>query len=679
METKTLLSIILLIVLVGVAVGTLVYYYVIKPKKNAESGEYTQRSKGPELNAAGKLSRMMKYFPGLGKYRNNLRAKLLMIDPGDDIAIDNEVGAILTQGLTVALGLFLIIVITTFMSPDNGVLVIGSGLLIAYVTFDGVIENKVHKLEHELLKGLSEAMTQIRHYYEQTQRVDDAVYMSMPEQTDLVRKHLQLIYDVLMAPNPRKAMDHYNRSQNNPYLQLLLATAVSTKEYGDTKTEDGSSSFLKNTELLKEEMNAELIREQKNDNAFAGIMAFTVGPIALMKPFEIWATTNMPMITPYYQGVYGTVAVVVVMLTTALCYSINRTLKEGSVEKRRDDSVWAKLAEKEPFSTYLESWIGLRKNYTKYLKYDRMLKGIGDHTGTKALLLKQCTYGVAAFILSIVLFVSGAISGRILAVSDFTNDFKNTVSASDEYKTTMNETAKDMIKYQLSIGNKPNADELAKQIREQQQNISTNDADTMAEAIISHMEKRDNSYFRWWYIIVAIGVAALAYMTPIILLKMNSKVIAARQETEIMRYQSMMMILMYVPGTDLFSILSWMERFSNCFLESVTQCIVELGSGQARAIKNMKMAETNTSFRAFCDNLLSIDKVGVRAAFDEIASDRNFFMKKREQDWDFDIHQKSNRASKIAFIPFYAILGVYLMIPWIEYGMELMKQFQGVM
>lgn len=679
METKTLLSIILLIVLVGVAVGTLVYYYVIKPKKNAESGEYTQRSKGPELNAAGKLSRMMRYFPGLGKYRNNLRAKLLMIDPGDDIAIDNEVGAILTQGLTVALGLFLIIVITTFMSPDNGVLVIGSGLLIAYVTFDGVIENKVHKLEHELLKGLSEAMTQIRHYYEQTQRVDDAVYMSMPEQTDLVRKHLQLIYDVLMAPNPRKAMDHYNRSQNNPYLQLLLATAVSTKEYGDTKTEDGSSSFLKNTELLKEEMNAELIREQKNDNAFAGIMAFTVGPIALMKPFEIWATTNMPMITPYYQGVYGTVAVVVVMLTTALCYSINRTLKEGSVEKRRDDSVWAKLAEKEPFSTYLESWIGLRKNYTKYLKYDRMLKGIGDHTGTKALLLKQCTYGVAAFILSIVLFVSGAISGRILAVSDFTNDFKNTVSASDEYKTTMNETAKDMIKYQLSIGNKPNADELAKQIREQQQNISTNDADTMAEAIISHMEKRDNSYFRWWYIIVAIGVAALAYMTPIILLKMNSKVIAARQETEIMRYQSMMMILMYVPGTDLFSILSWMERFSNCFLESVTQCIVELGSGQARAIKNMKMAETNTSFRAFCDNLLSIDKVGVRAAFDEIASDRNFFMKKREQDWDFDIHQKSNRASKIAFIPFYAILGVYLMIPWIEYGMELMKQFQGVM
>ncbi len=58
----------------------------------------------------------------------------------------------------------------------------------------------------------------------------------------------------------------------------------------------------------------------------------------------------------------------------------------------------------------------------------------------------------------------------------------------------------------------------------------------------------------------------------------------------------------------------------------------------------MKDSESYEAFKDFCDNLISIDKVGVVKAFDEIQTDREYFMKKREQDREENLARKLAKA-----------------------------------
>lgn len=656
-------------------------YLPNKAMKKDNIPSYIKSTAGPELTASGLFSRTLRKVPVMNKYRANLKARLSQVDPGDDISLDNECGKLILKGLETGIGVILAIIVMCIKSPDNAFLVIASGCVIAFVAFDGTINSKINKMENRMLSGLGDAMTSIRHYYEQTKRVDDAVYMALPDQNELVKKHLDIIYRILQSPDPKKSMMAYNRKQNNVYLQLFMATAVSTKEDGASKTDDGTDSFLKNTESLKEELNSELIRKKKNDIAFSGIEMMTLMPIAFLKPLEIWATTNMPMIVPYYNGVYGTVAVIAVMIVTYLCYRINSLLKEGSAEMKRADSIWAKFGDREPFNTWLSDYLGLRKNYTKYLKLDRMQKGIGDHSGAKALLLKQCVLFVTTFIVTLILFISGTISTSISSLHDFATDFKDVVGVSEDYKLAMEATAAQITAQAIADHNPPDINSLQDSLQTQGYNgkkYTATQANTIATAIESHYKSHMGAYFKWWYILASLAAAIIAYYTPVLMLKFSAKSIEARRAAEMMRFESMMMILIYVPGTDVYSILDWMERFANAYQETITQCQVEIGAGQERALRHMKDSENSVAFKSFCDNLMAIDQVGVKAAFDEVASDRAYLLKKREQDSNAEIEHKSSLASKIAFVPFYVILVMYLLLPWVRYAINLFQSFQSV-
>ena len=146
-----------------------------------------------------------------------------------------------------------------------------------------------------------------------------------------------------------------------------------------------------------------------------------------------------------------------------------------------------------------------------------------------------------------------------------------------------------------------------------------------------------------------------------------------------MQFQTIMLILMHIPGTTVSSILEWMERFSSCFLESITTCRAQLGHGQIKALQAMKDSERFEPFRSFVDCLLSIDKVGVVEAFDEIAADRAYNMESQQLEKTADLQKKGIRANQIAFVPMYVVLGFYLLIPMIRYAVAMFAEFQKVL
>ena len=124
----------------------------------------------------------------------------------------------------------------------------------------------------------------------------------------------------------------------------------------------------------------------------------------------------------------------------------------------------------------------------------------------------------------------------------------------------------------------------------------------------------------------------------------------------------------YEDGITIDTILEWLERFSYCFKASLEECIIELERGQQEALENMKAKETFPAFRRFCDKLMSIDNVGVAEAFDEIGTDRAYYIQKRQLDNKKMMDNKSAIAKMVCFAPLLYLIFLQLLLPFFSYA-----------
>jgi hypothetical protein len=180
-------------------------------------------------------------------------------------------------------------------------------------------------------------------------------------------------------------------------------------------------------------------------------------------------------------------------------------------------------------------------------------------------------------------------------------------------------------------------------------------------------------------LLIALLVGGFAFYAPVLYLNFKAQIIQLRKEEEVVRFQSIMLILMHMSGTTVDTILEWMERFSYCFKESIIQCRLEAAMGTQVALENMKDSETFEPFKDFCDNLLSVDRVGVVKAFDEVQTDREYFMKKREQDREENLAKKLAKAHRYMYLPLFGTISLYLLVPMGIYAANMFATMKDVL
>lgn len=175
-------------------------------------------------------------------------------------------------------------------------------------------------------------------------------------------------------------------------------------------------------------------------------------------------------------------------------------------------------------------------------------------------------------------------------------------------------------------------------------------------------------------ILLLIGV--LAYFIPDIRLRYRATLMRMNMLSEVTQFQSIIMMQMFIPDITVLRILMTMEQFAVIFRQSIRDCINEYSYSVTYALSNMKESENYEPFRRLCDNLLTVDKIGIERSFEEIIQDREHFQRQREADSYRMIRKKSGQAKLIAFIPMLLIMVTYLILP---YGMEAMRQFSVIM
>lgn len=145
-------------------------------------------------------------------------------------------------------------------------------------------------------------------------------------------------------------------------------------------------------------------------------------------------------------------------------------------------------------------------------------------------------------------------------------------------------------------------------------------------------------------------------------------------ENEVLSFHSIIIMLMHIKRVDAGIILEWMENFSDIFKTSIRECVDNYFYDEDEALEKLKVMEPYPPFVRIIENLQASDVVGIEKAFEEIYSQRHYFVEKRKQDNEISISNKGAIGRFIAFIPMVATIGLYLIIPFV---MESITELMG--
>lgn len=608
------------------------------------------------------------------KYYGKVKRKYGMLYPSDDPSITRQVTKMFTSAATICVCAMIVFVII----GKSDVFYTCLGIWMTGIIFTFYIDSSFNRLETKLLNQFSDYLTELRHYYHETNMLDSSLYMTLDNLPTEMSLHAQKIYEMVEDTDTTDKVDRYARNAPNRFFMTFAAICASIKEYGDKRVDD-VPLFLTNINYLKEELNIELLKKKKNDYLFSGLAFISLAPVLLLKPLELWMTSNMPETSSYFQGAGGTISTIIVFVISFLAYQVIGSLKDGRVDEMQEHALMHWLA-RMPFISRILVMIENHK-YSKTLKIGDDLKITGDKIGTRAFLLKRFLIGLACMILFNIASFIVIEKQKTDLFTNFTEAFENSVVPNEDYRIIMEETAKEYTaSYEYITGKDANEqkEELAKKITSERQ-IKPKYAEEIADVILSHSKSAANTYYKWWILLLSFGAGVIGYYIPLWLLKYRVSVMKMNMEDEVVQFQTLILILMYEDGVTLNVILDWMERFSFCFKDSIRKCIVNLEQNQQDALIELRDSEPFPPFKRYVDNLLAIDNAGIAGAFDEIKTEREYYKNKRAEDNEIICNKKASVGRTIAFVPYFIMLAGHLIIPFLALAMNMFSMMSDIL
>lgn len=162
-----------------------------------------------------------------------------------------------------------------------------------------------------------------------------------------------------------------------------------------------------------------------------------------------------------------------------------------------------------------------------------------------------------------------------------------------------------------------------------------------------------------------IGMAIFAYLEY--LRKLGA-------EGEVLGMQAMILLLMDVPCITITEILDMLGDCGDLFRKRIRRCMDEYAAEDEVALKRMFEDAEHPLFRQFAGRILASSRIGIKAAFAEIASDRHFFREQLQMNMEQERKKKVANAQVIAFFPMMFLLFAYLIIPFLYISLEQMKE-----
>jgi len=569
-------------------------------------------------------------------------------------------------GITLSVFVFLL-----FFSRNFYFLVIS--VFSAYMLHNQIIKMLVDKLDNKLLRQFEVFLGNVRHHYHEHGMIDEAIYDSIEECDYEISLHANKMYEVLTSSDVDESIEQYNDTAPNKFMKTFIAMCCLVQRFGD-KMADNKSVYLNNLNYLKQEINMELLRREKLGYLFQSLSVISVFPVFTLRLLEKWAVSNIPEINEYYDGPYGFMAVIVLFLLSFGAYQLIGRLQVNAVYTPMDGTMFALLLKIPAIRFFIDSII--EKNHSRALKYDRLLKKSGAKTSVNEFLVKRFLYAMLTLLFTVGICINIHSIARHNILYSSANlrmaEYDPQIDAEAEMKIIESDR-----KYILLMkGKKVGFQEVDRQLREHGEYTDERQSGIAAKRIADKLNLYGRHVFQWWELLISLFLSAVAWFVPYLMLLFRERVLRMNMEDEVMQFHTIILMLMHIERIAVEDILNWMEQFADIFRSSISKCINNYEYGDRKALEQLAADEPYAPFVRIIENLqTAADKITIEHAFDELKSEREYYMEKRKHDNEIMVNKKGMWGRFIAFIPMGATVFLYLLVPFVMVSAARLTEF----
>ncbi len=174
----------------------------------------------------------------------------------------------------------------------------------------------------------------------------------------------------------------------------------------------------------------------------------------------------------------------------------------------------------------------------------------------------------------------------------------------------------------------------------------------------------------WW----SVFALPLTYFGMSFGLALREDMIKLEREEEVMRFQNIILMLMESENINIQMILEQMEIFAVTFKSRIEYLIDEYPCRNIKVFEEVKEEISFKPFNRLMESFIACDSMSIRRAFDDVKSDRQYYVEKHKMDNDILIDNKGAIAKVVALLPLYAIIIFKLILPFILEGLTMMNE-----
>jgi hypothetical protein len=648
---------------------------ILYTRKQKNSGRSLRQEGEKALAFFISLYRAISRIPFLNTLLINIRKRLEIYTVTDESNIRKTTVILLITSATAYISL---VVIFWALTKDLLVMVLFA-VLLSFIA-DTIIELFINNLQNKLLRQQIKYLELLRHKYYEQKSVEDAnmeaCNLLNNEGTYEVYTQAERINDILSSRDVEDELAKYYETAPNKYFKMLAGIIYITKEYGDTIVKDGSV-FIRCITYLGREIKAELYKREKLKYALRSLSTISLLPLFFLKPLRNWASESFAPMESFYSGKLGIVLGITTILTSIISYIILRRLQ--SFDSHISLGYVKKSLEERLYDKFLYQVVDrlVPREYTKQShNLNELIKSAMAPVNIYTLYVRRLLVGFLGFVLGVCMFIGLNAYSRfsILYLPQMPEGYLGGQLSEEEHEKLKNIADYDR-SIILSLDDNLSEDAVLEELNQNGQ-LDKQETAIAHERINKKIKKLSNNIFWWWQLIICLLLFIVGYWVPVIGLHIMARARKIDMEDEVSQFQTIILMLMHMNRVHVQEILEWMEAFSIQFKEPLQKCILNFSSGPYEALEQLKSEVGFLPFLSIIDNLqLASSDLEVAKAFEELEDEMSFNRETRKETNERIVEKKKNLGNMIGFLPVYALIILYLIVPMLVAGMNSISAF----
>lgn len=681
MNLRSLLILTSFLLIVGFLI-TLTLYVVIENKRQKHKNRDFYSNDGDQRDSIQSYFNkflqetytFLSRFKLSSRYVLKLKTRLESVHKYDEYKMRKE-----TAKVFLLIGCIVIAVLGLIASMSQSWFFSLISVFAVVVIHDVVISHYIGSIEMKILTQMNGFLADVRHSYHEHGMVDEAIYSAFENSDKEISIQGEKLYEMLSSSEPDEALRNYFDTAPNKYLKIFAGLCHQVKEMGDRQVDD-ISLFLRNVTYLNNEVNMEILKRGQLMYQLKNINLIAALPLLLISPIESWTLSNFPAAEMFYGGSAGFIVKLVIIMIVILSYVFLKNLQVDGAKDYKPDR-FQEIVDRNENLKKLGSWL-VPLNHTKeYYKLEQLFKDCGEKLSLETYYLKRviifiCTFTIG---LGILMTVKTIQVNRVYTQPTTEFVFFDELTP-QEYEAGMLETEFDNQFLHALEGINVNQNEVVQIVSQNTTDMDSKTVKMKAVRIYKKLMKIRNQYFKWYELLLLLGLSYFCYYIPHLILVFTRHMRQVEMEKEILQFHTLILMLIYYERVSVEGILEWMELGATVFKEHLQTCLNDYEAGALRAIQDLKGRVNYPPMIRIIENLESaVERIPILRAFDEIQSERAFYQEKRRMENERIIKERSSWGKLIGFLPLYTLIFLYLVFPLLGVSYVQMQEYYNQM